>query len=196
MRALEDGLRASTAFILGLTAPFVCIAGMLLPVVPRTYASEKPDALWPVAAVAAWRDDNGQTFDLTRVGGRIAIVTMAYTHCRLICPMVFEKLQKIQQELDSRGEPAEFFVIGFAGVEDDPGAWHRYRLKRHLTRANWHFLSGTDSDTQRFARTFGFEYWRYDEHVMHRFQIFVFGADGRRRAQIDADDGPSPDIGP
>ena len=173
----------------------VAIGSMLL-AAPRPVLGETPSAAWPTAAFADWRDDNGQTFDLRSVRGRLAIVTMAYTHCRLVCPMVFERLQQMQRELDSRGQVGEFFVIGFAGVEDDPKTWHRYRITRHLTRPNWHFLSGNETDTQRFARTFGFEYWLYDEHVMHGFQIFVFGADGMRRTQIGMEDGPWHDTGP
>jgi hypothetical protein len=110
--------------------------------------------------------------------------------------MVFERLEQMQQELDARGQTAEFFVIGFAGVGDDPQAWHRYRVSRHLTRTNWHFLCGSEPDTQRFARLFGFEFWRYDEHVMHGFQIIIFGADGMRRAQLGMEDGPWHDTGP
>lgn len=180
----------STAIRHCLTAALSVAIGSMLLAAPQMVFGETPGAAWPTAAFAGWRDDNGQTFDLSSVGGRVAIVTMAYTHCRLVCPMVFERLQQMQQELDSRGQSAEFFVVGFAGVEADPKAWHRYRISRHLTRVNWHFLSGSETDTRRFARTFGFEYWRYDEHVMHGFQIFVFGADGTQRTQIGMEDGP------
>jgi protein SCO1 len=165
-------------------------AGLLCIAAPGLAAREATVAVWPDAAVAPWRDDAGRTFDLESMRGHFTIVTMAYTHCRLICPMVFERLAQMQRELDSRGHSAEFVVIGFAGVEDDPAAWHHYRETRHLTRANWHFLSASEPVTQRFARAFGFEYWRYDEHVMHGFQIFVFGEDGNRRMQVGADDGP------
>ena len=165
------------------------LAAVLL-TAPQAVIGETAAANWPAAAAGGWRDDSGRVFDLASLRGRFAIVTMAYTHCRLVCPMVFERLGQMQQELDARGRTAEFVVIGFAGVDDDPATWHRYRLARHLTRSNWHFLTADEPDTQRFARNFGFEYWRYDEHVMHGFQIFVFGEDGERRMHIGAEDGP------
>ena len=169
---------------------FSSVAGVLLLAAPGAVVCETPGAPWPAASGTIWHDDTGRAFDLETVRGRFTVVTMAYTHCRLVCPMVFERLQQMQQEMDARGHSAEFIVIGFAGVDDDPAAWHRYRVSRHLTRSNWHFLTASEPDTQRFARTLGFEYWRYDEHVMHGFQIFVFGEDGVRRMQIGAEDGP------
>jgi cytochrome oxidase Cu insertion factor (SCO1/SenC/PrrC family) len=188
-------LGLSTAIRRGFTAAVGVAIGSMLLAAPRMVVGEAPSAAWPAAAFGGWRDDSGQPFDLRSAAGGLAIVTMAYTHCRLVCPMVFERLQQMQQELDSRGQSGQFFVIGFAGVGDDPQAWHQYRISRHLTRANWHFLSAGETDTRRFARTFGFEYWRYDEHVMHGFQIFVFGADGTRRTQITMEDGPWQDPG-
>jgi protein SCO1/2 len=141
------------------------------------------DGRWPELA-GRWRDDSGQAFDPAALRGRPAVVTMAFTRCRIVCPMVFERLRELDQEFQAQHVSAEFVVIGFSGTQDDPAAWHRYRLKRGLTGAHWHFLTGDALDTQRFARSFGFSFWNYDEHAMHGYRILTFDAGGAVREEI------------
>lgn len=145
------------------------------------------DGRWPDVA-GRWLDDGGQSFDPAALRGRPAVVTMAFTRCRIVCPMVFERLRELDQELQAQQVTAEFVVIGFSGTQDDPSAWHRYRLKRGLTGAHWHFLTGSAEDTQRFARSFGFPFWNYDEHVMHDYRILTFDAGGAVREEIKSRD--------
>lgn len=125
-----------------------------------------------------WRDDDGRELPLARLAGQRVILTMAYASCHRICPMTITALQAMQRALDARGEHAEIVVVGYDPANDDPGVWHRYRRARHLDRANWHFVTGTADDTARLARALGFDFWNYDEHVMHGSRVLVFDAGG------------------
>ncbi|MGH8866048.1 MAG: SCO family protein, partial [Burkholderiales bacterium] len=133
-----------------------------------------------------WRDDNGHELWLADLRGRRVIMTMAYASCRKICPISFLRLKEMQSELDSRGETAEFVIVGYDPGDDDTGAWHQYRETRKLTRTNWHFITGTNDDTERLARLLGFEFWKYDDHVMHDFRIVIFDAGGELHASLDS----------
>ncbi len=132
-----------------------------------------------------WRDDSGRTLELATLRGQRIVLTMAYTACRRTCPLTMERLQQLQSALDARATAAQFLIVGFDPRSDRPDDWHRYRLDRHLLRDNWHFLTGSREDTERLARLLGFEYWRYDEHVMHDFRIVALRADGELQAVID-----------
>jgi cytochrome oxidase Cu insertion factor (SCO1/SenC/PrrC family) len=84
----------------------------------------------------------------------------------------------MQSLLDSRGERVDFVIIGYDPDNDRPSDWRVYRADRHLNRSNWHFLSGSRTDTERLARQLGFDFWRYDEHVMHDARAVVFDVRG------------------
>jgi protein SCO1/2 len=127
---------------------------------------------------AAWRDDQGNAFDLHGLLGHNLALTMAYATCHRICPLTMQQLQRLQREFDARGIDAEFLVIGYDPEKDDSAAWRQYRKTRHLTRSNWHFLVGTPATVEQTARRLGFEFWRYDEHVMHDSRIVMFDARG------------------
>ena len=144
--------------------------------------------VWPTRACASatqlaqlpagWRDDRGQPFDLRTLQGHAVVLTMAYATCHRVCPMTMRRLQQMQRDFDRRGASAQFLVIGYDPDRDDAPAWHQYRETRHLTRSNWHFLTGTRTAVEQTARQLGFEFWKYDEHVMHDTRVLYFDERG------------------
>lgn len=148
-------------------------------------AASQQAALRPSAGLlgelpAQWRDDLGRTLQLESLYGQRLIFTMAYANCHRICPLTMRHLQQLQQELDARGSRATFVIVGFDPDADDPAAWHQFRTRRQLTRANWLFLSGHSSQqVHAFAARLGFEYWKYDEHVMHDERVVVLDPHGQ-----------------
>ncbi len=133
-----------------------------------------------------WRDDNGAAFQFDRLIGHPVILTMAYAACHRICPMTIMRLREMQAVLDQRGEIAEFIVIGYDPDREGPSEWHAYRREHGLMRPNWHFLTGSHAATEVLAQKLEFEFWTYDEHVMHQSRAIVFDPRGAQRATLDA----------
>jgi cytochrome oxidase Cu insertion factor (SCO1/SenC/PrrC family) len=133
-----------------------------------------------------WRDDRGEILRVPELQGHRVFVTMAYTSCHRICPMTMNRLSEIQNGLDARGMSAEFLIVSYDPINDDPAAWRRYRASHGLLRDNWHFLRGTPDDTARLARVLDFEFWRDGEHVMHDFRIVALGCDGGWKGAVDS----------
>ncbi len=134
-----------------------------------------------------WLDDERRETPLAGLVGRRVVLTMAYVDCHRICPTTIARLERLQQQLDARGEPAEFVVVGYDPKNDTPAAWHRFRASRRLQRSNWHFLSGSTGDTSLLARQLGFGFWKYDDHVVHDLRVVVFDAHGVVTRQIGPD---------
>lgn len=126
----------------------------------------------------AWRDDAGQPLALADLVGHRVIMSMAYTRCHYICPTTFGELQRMQRQLDARGEQASFVIVGYDADYDDPRSWHEYRRSHRFNRPNWHFLTGSAPDVRRLARQLGFDFWNYDTHVMHDSRIVFFDSKG------------------
>ena len=126
----------------------------------------------------SWLDDSGQPMSLTAFAGQRVVLTMAYANCRRICPMTFEELKHLQAVLDEKGERAEFVIVGYDPANEDPATWRHYRSSHHLSRSNWHFITGTVAETTQLARQLHFELWKYDEHVMHDSRVLLFDANG------------------
>jgi cytochrome oxidase Cu insertion factor (SCO1/SenC/PrrC family) len=149
----------------------VALAGV--PIAPACASATGLAELLPT-----WRDDRGQPFDLRTLQGHAVVLTMAYATCHRVCPLTLRRLQQMQRDFDRRGTSAEFLVIGYDPERDDATAWRQYRETRHLMRSNWHFLIGTRAAVEQTARQLGFEFWKYDEHVMHDTRILYFDEHG------------------
>jgi cytochrome oxidase Cu insertion factor (SCO1/SenC/PrrC family) len=134
----------------------------------------------------SWQADHGEMLHLDEFKGRRLVFTMAYSTCHRICPAAITRLGELQRDFDASATSAEFFVVSYDPANDDPATWRRYRKSHRLSRDNWHFLTGTPEATAQLARQLGFEFWNYDEHVIHDYRIVVLGADGALQAAIDA----------
>jgi len=163
---------------MALTLPLLTGAGGLM---ASTDAIKLLDRLPP-----SWRDDRGETLRLADLDGHRIIVTMAFTSCHRICPVTMTRLSELQHDLDARGTSADFLIVSYDPRNDDPAAWHRYRVSHQLLRENWHFLTGTPADTRRLERLLGFETWNYDEHVIHDYRIVLLSDDGTLRGAVDS----------
>jgi protein SCO1/2 len=130
-----------------------------------------------------WLDDEGRDTSLDGFHGRLVYFTMAYASCRRVCPTTMERLQQFQKELDGDGKQAEFVIVGYDPTVDDPPAWRQYRRSRGLLRDNWHFLSGSVTSTEQLAHQLGFQFWKYDRHVMHDYRIVVLDERGELAAE-------------
>lgn len=133
-----------------------------------------------------WRDDAGRAMPLDALAGHRVILSMAYTNCHWLCPATIREFQQMQKVLDERGEQASFVIVGYDPERDDAAAWHQYRKNRGLTRGNWYFLSGKRDTTLKLARALGFDYWNYDEHVIHSPRVAIFDGKGQLAVVSDA----------
>lgn len=133
-----------------------------------------------------WIDDQGRPFDLTSLRGHLVVLTMAYATCHRVCPATISHLQTQQRSLDEQRLQAEFIVVGYDPETDDAAAWRQYRLTRHLTRSNWHFLIGSRASVETFAQQLGFEFWQYDRHVMHDARIVYLDKRGMLQPDLPA----------
>ncbi len=133
-----------------------------------------------------WLEDSARPLTLATLRGQRIVLTMAYASCHRICPMTVDALRRMQQRADARAETVTFLIVSYDPANDTPAVWHRYRLERRLDRPNWHFLTGSITDTQQLARQLGFPFWIYDGHVMHESHAVVFDERGLQQATLDS----------
>jgi protein SCO1/2 len=176
------------------TAAALIAALILIPACGVPARAGAPLAASLGALPDGWQDDQGHPFDLHTLTGHTVVLTMAYATCHRVCPVTIRRLQQLQRDLDQRGGHAEFLVIGYDPEHDDAAAWHQYRASRHLTRSNWHFLTGTRAAVEQTARQLGFGFWLYDQHVMHGLRIVSFDEHGALVANSEAAVPEAPEV--
>ena len=118
--------------------------------------------------------------------GKPLVVSLIYTGCADICPVVSETLaDAVEVAREAIGEDTfRVVTVGFDARHDTPARMRAFAMSHGLNMANWEFLS-TDGDTvDRLAEDIGFIFLPSPKGFDHLSQTTVLDPVGRVYAQI------------
>ncbi|NOK54991.1 SCO family protein [Burkholderia thailandensis] len=125
-------------------------------------------------------DQDGKTFHLADLRGTPTLVSMFYTSCKMVCPMLFET---IGLTLDAGGEPARKRIKVVAVTIDpdrDSVAVLRKTANAHGLDARWRLAHTDRADTRAVAALLGVQYRKLASgEFNHSSTIVLLDADGR-----------------
>jgi protein SCO1/2 len=142
----------------------------------------------PVPADLAFRDESGRAVSLgDYFGSRPIVLSLAYYHCPMLCPLVLNGLAASLRALSL--EPGRDFDVVTVSIDpketaEQAAARKSAVLDRYGRRgdpAAWHFLTGSAEAVRRLADTVGFRY-RYDaerDQYAHAAAVVVLTPEGR-----------------
>ena len=142
----------------------------------------------------AFRDTDGQQVSLTELTGKPLIVSMIYTSCHHICPMITQNLEaKVAIAADAFGADAfNVVTIGFDWRVDTAEQMRVYASSRGIDQSNWHFLSGDARSIDALASDLGFQFFPSAKGFDHLSQTTVVDASGRVYRQVYGQDFDAP----
>jgi len=118
--------------------------------------------------------------------GKPLIVSMIYTGCADICPMVSETLaDAIDVAREALGEDSfRIVTVGFDARNDTPERMRAYARAHGLAGEDWRFLSADADTVDRLATDLGFLFFASPKGFDHLSQTTVVDAEGRVYRQI------------
>lgn len=145
----------------------------------------------PVALV----DQDGRHFALADRAGKPQLVTMFYTSCQYVCPLVIDTLKKTQAGLNS-AERAQLDVllVSFDPARDTPERLKQVFAERKLDAATWTLARTDERSVRKLAAVLGIQYRVLAAgDINHSTALVLFDAHGRilarseRIGAVDAD---------
>ncbi len=131
---------------------------------------------------AQWRRDDGADMRLSELRGKVRILSMFFSHCAGICPMIVGQIKLLERELD----PGMKDKVGFVLVTLDPGGddsadLAAYRRKMNLGPDRWILLHGGNDDTRALANLLGVTYTPKPKNgqITHTGLIVLLDREGR-----------------
>lgn len=136
------------------------------------------------------RDVQGQPFELGQLGGRPLAISMIYTSCHHVCPLITRSLaETIRIAQDALGEDSFSVVtVGFDWAVDTPERMRVYARQQGVDLPGWHFLAGDAATIERLSDNVGFMYFPSAKGFDHLSQITIVDADGRIYRQVYGQD--------
>ena len=119
--------------------------------------------------------------------GRVQLVSMFYTSCRYICPLIIDSGLAIEKKLT----PAEKSRLGITLISmdpkrDDPAALMRVATRRKLDLTRWTLLRPRQQDVRALAGVFGIRYRELaDGEFNHTSALVLLDAEGRILARTE-----------
>src|SRR5918993_184026 len=133
----------------------------------------------------ALTSQNGLPVTLGDFRGRVVAVAFVYTRCPDVCPLLTDKMARVQDELGAAFGPE----VAFVSITVDPERDTPEVLKEHATAfdANldgWSFLTGAPADIRDVARRYGAAVAKpADGQVDHTLLTTLVDRDGTMRVQ-------------
>jgi protein SCO1 len=172
------------------------IAAIILAVIALLYAGRtmavKPSA-GPLPADSVYHlplvltDQNGRAADWRTRRGNPQLVSMFYTSCQYICPLIVDSGKAIERQLT----PAEQLHIGILLISmdparDTPAALKSIVDKRKLDMSRWTLASPPKQDVRAVAGVLGIRYRELaDGEFNHTSALVLLDADGRILARTE-----------
>lgn len=143
----------------------------------------------------ALTDQNGKNFLLEERRGQPMLISMFYTSCQFVCPMLIEALKATEAKLsEEERSHLSVMMVTFDSVHDTVAILKKTADQRQVDSARWS-LARTDAKTVRkLAAVLGIQYRALPKgEFNHTTALILMDADGRiagRTTQLGDADAP------
>ncbi len=130
-----------------------------------------------------YTDQDGQSFGLEDLKGKVWVANLFFTNCTTICPTLTANMSDIQQQAEDAGLDEVHFVSFSVDPEvDTPQDIKKYAESFAANFSTWHFLTGySQKEIEDYALK-NFKEWvvkpEDDDQVIHGTRFFLINKNG------------------
>jgi len=126
-------------------------------------------------------DQDGHQQLLSARRGRPQLVTMFYSSCQMVCPMIIDSMRATRNALDpAQRAKIDLLAVSFDPARDSVAALHRYAGKRKLDAPVWTLARAEPAEVRQLSGVLGLQYRQLpDGDFNHSSELILLDADGR-----------------
>ena len=119
--------------------------------------------------------------------GRPQLVTMFYTSCQMVCPLIIDSLRLTRNALDpSIRSQIDLLAVSFDPARDDVATLRSYADKRKLDPRFWTLARAEPAQVRQLSGVLGLQYRQLpDGEFNHSSELILLDAEGRIAARTD-----------
>ena len=129
-------------------------------------------------------DEKGKNFQFAERRGKPQLISMFYTSCPYVCPLIIDTLKKTQRAL----APAKVAVllVSFDPERDTPKRLQQVFVERKLDAASWTLARTDANDVRQLAAVLDLQYRALaNGDINHSAALVLIDGDGRIVARTD-----------
>jgi protein SCO1/2 len=128
---------------------------------------------------------DGQRQMLAERRGRPQLVTMFYTSCTMVCPMIIDSMRLTRNALDPHARAKlDLLAVSFDPANDEVATLKAYADRRRLDPRIWTLARAEPAQVRQLSGVLGLQYrQRPDGEFNHSSELILLDADGRIAAR-------------
>lgn len=132
-------------------------------------------------------DQEGKAFDFSSLRGEPRLVTMFYTSCPYMCPLIIDTARMTERELDDKQRAKlSVLMVSFDAKRDDPATLKAQADKRKIDTSRWTLARTDASNVRKLAAILGIQYRQLDDgEFNHSSVLILLDATGRIAARSE-----------
>jgi protein SCO1/2 len=141
-----------------LAALVIALGVLAWPMLAQAHEAAQEERLPTIGAAPdfALTSQDGAEVTLGAFRGKVVAVTFIYTSCPDVCPMLTDKMARVQDELGADfGSKIAFLSITVDPEHDTPEVLKEYAEVLDADLAGWSFLTGTPAAVREVAHRYG-----------------------------------------
>jgi len=135
-----------------------------------------------------WTAANGNSFQLSALGGKPTVIAMVYTSCQYVCPLTVQNIKRVERTLSAaQAANANFALFSLDPERDTPAKLAEFAKLHNITNPSWTLAQGNAGSIRKLAVTLGVKYKKVESgDYEHDATIFILDKDGVIKYQADA----------
>jgi protein SCO1 len=153
--------------------------------VPLASASLPEDSIWQLNATVVQQNDKPTT--LASMAGKPRLVSMFYSSCPYMCPLIIDTALAVQHDLSKQEQlNLGIVMISIDPKHDSPEVLQSLMQKRRLDEQTWMLASADDRTVRQIAALLGVRYRELEGGGFnHTSVLILIDADGRIVARTE-----------
>ena len=130
-------------------------------------------------------DQDGHQQKLADRRGRPQLITMFYTSCQMVCPMIIDSMRLTRNALDAPARAQiDLLAVSFDPLRDDVATLHTYAERRKLDPHIWTLARAEPAQVRQLSGVLGLQYRQLpDKEFNHSSELILLDAEGRIAAR-------------
>jgi protein SCO1/2 len=163
-------------------APWLFIASLLT---GQAFAATPlpADSVYQLHVTLTDQDGHAQPFAARR--GQVQLVSMIYTSCTMVCPMIVDTMKLTRKAVAEPGrDKLALLAVSFDPERDSLDALRHYAAARKLDMRYWTLARPQPKDARPLAALLGLQYRQLpDGDFNHSSELILLDTDGRIAAR-------------
>jgi protein SCO1 len=108
---------------------------------------------------STWRTEEGEAIQLHELKGKVLVVVMIYTSCKVACPQLVADMKKIEQQIpEEHKAEVQYVLVSIDPEADTPEKLKTFAVQNNMDGKEWTFLQGDESSVREFANVLAVKY--------------------------------------